>query len=504
MRISILASLGLSLLACRGGGGNNGDDQPGVDAPVGGSVKIQDVQNDAMPKGTAVELHGVVVTAIDAFGARTGDIWVEEVGGGPFSGVKMFGVALDQLAALTPGDLVDVTNAEKDEFALTADTSGRTTTELKGAGGGMISVVKTGAGAVPTPDVVDALAIAALDDAGKDAEWEKWEGVLITVANVTQTGAVKSFGSATPTPEDSFKFEVNGKLVVESLMTGFPTSAAPEFCYASLTGIGDYFFDHLLIPRVAEDIGAMGSTCPTETDHAACSDGLDNDFDGFMDCADISCQNSDPACTTTTTIAEIQSGAVVGQVILNDVFVSARSKNNKNFWITQSLTAAPNEGIFVFGTAATLDAGIVAGAKVNVTGQVTENNDSTPGGTLTEIKTPTVTVIAPPATPIIPVAAQQASSLVVDATGEPFESVLVTLTNVKLTVLGDPTPMTGNFGVGELQQGTTKFLTDDDISLLADPVGTCYATVTGIWTFQVFEDKFGLLPISKTVGGTCP
>ncbi|MBS1124829.1 MAG: hypothetical protein H6Q90_7057, partial [Deltaproteobacteria bacterium] len=116
MRISILASLGLSLLACRGSGGS-GDDQPGVDAPVGGSVTIQAVQNDTMPKGTAVELHGVVVTAIDAFGARTGDMWVEEVGGGAFSGVKMFGVPLDQLAALTVGDLVDVTNAEKDEFA---------------------------------------------------------------------------------------------------------------------------------------------------------------------------------------------------------------------------------------------------------------------------------------------------------------------------------------------------------------------------------------------------
>ncbi len=503
MRISILASLGLSLLACRGGGGGNGDDVVGDDAPPGGSVTIQQVQNDSMPKGTAVELHGVVVTAIDAFGARTGDIWVEEVGGGEFSGVKMFGVPLDQLAALVPGDIVDVTNAEKDEFALMADPTDRTTTELKGAAGGTISVVKTGAGSVPTPNVVDALAIAALDDAGKDIEWEKWEGVLITVSNVTQTGAVKGFGSAMPFPEDAFKFEVNGKLSIESLMTAFPTSAAPEFCYASLTGIGDYFFDHLLIPRNATDIGAMGATCPTEVGHASCSDGMDNDFDGFMDCADFSCQTSDPACTTVATIADIQTGTTTGVVALNDVFVTAISFNQKNLWVSSSLTAAANEGILVFRgngtTTPVLDANIVVGAKVNIGGVVQENNNDATGDTLTEIggSGTTVTFVAAPTTPPIPVLGQQASALVA---AEPFESVLVTLTNVKVTMNGDAA-----FHVGQLTQNGTTFLSDDDIFRLLDAeLNKCYASITGIWTYQVFNNAFGFLPIAVGTGtGTC-
>src|SRR5687767_6157102 len=139
----VAALLGLSLIACRGGGGGGGDDdddQPDA-PPVGGDVTIQQIQDDAMPEGTAVELDGVVVTAIDTFGARTGDIWVQEPGGGEFSGIKVFGAPLDVVATLAIGDIVDISNAEKDEFALTTDMTGRTVTEIKGAAGGMMSVV---------------------------------------------------------------------------------------------------------------------------------------------------------------------------------------------------------------------------------------------------------------------------------------------------------------------------------------------------------------------------
>jgi hypothetical protein len=92
MRLIKLALLStLALTACRGGGDDSGDDTPMPDAPPGGSVKVKDVQNTAMPKGTAVELRGVVVTAIDQYGDRTGDFFVQDVEGGAFSGVKVFG-----------------------------------------------------------------------------------------------------------------------------------------------------------------------------------------------------------------------------------------------------------------------------------------------------------------------------------------------------------------------------------------------------------------------------
>jgi hypothetical protein len=118
------------------------------------SAVIQQIQNDAMAAGTAVEVKGVVITAIDTYGNRTGDIWVQEPGGGEFSGVKVFGAPLDAIATLAVGDLVDITGGVKDEFALTSDTSMRKVTEIKPAEGGMLTVTKVGTGTVPTPAAV--------------------------------------------------------------------------------------------------------------------------------------------------------------------------------------------------------------------------------------------------------------------------------------------------------------------------------------------------------------
>ena len=138
MRISTLAllglGLGLSVAACRGGDGDDTNVDPDAPPPMdmgpNPDVRIQEIQSPNMPKGTAVSVKGVVVTAIDSFGGRTGDFFVQEPGGGEFSGVKVFGAPLDQVAMLAPGDLIDITGAEKDEFALSSDMSGRKVTEL--------------------------------------------------------------------------------------------------------------------------------------------------------------------------------------------------------------------------------------------------------------------------------------------------------------------------------------------------------------------------------------
>src|SRR5262245_58681591 len=106
------ALLGLSLIAaCRsdGGGTNNPVPDGSIDMP--NAIHIQDVQSDTMPVNTPVDLHGVIVTAVDTFGTRTDALWVEEPGGGPFSGVQVFGAAVTQVGNLVPGDIVDITGA---------------------------------------------------------------------------------------------------------------------------------------------------------------------------------------------------------------------------------------------------------------------------------------------------------------------------------------------------------------------------------------------------------
>ena len=510
MRITTLAllGLGLSLVACRGSGGGGGDDvaddqpPPPIDSPTVNIVKIQDIQSDTMPKGTGVSIRGAVITVIDLFGKRVGDFWIEDPAGGPYSGLHVYNAPPDQVALLAAGDIVDIDSAEKDEFALTSDSTGRTVTELKPVTGGKMMITKTGTGTVPAPAVVDALAIGQLDtQAVRDAAWERWEGVLITVNNITAFGAPAQVPSSDPDVTNK-TVGVTGDLVLQSAIGDFPAGIAADGCIASATGVLDYFFNYLLYPRAAADITTGGTACPVkENTPELCADNLDNDGNTFKNCYDLNCIAPLDTCRPLTAISAIQAAMPDPPgVELRDVYVMGLSFNKRDIWVSTSPTAAPNEGIYIRGVTGTaVDASVVPGAKVSVIGRALEFNNDANGGTLTQINKISVTTGTTPV-PTVPVADQTAASLVQAATGEPYESVLVTLTNVKVTVAGTQ----ANFFVGELEQNGTKFLSDDDILRLTDPVGTCYATITGIWTYQVFDNKYGLLPISKTTGGVCP
>ncbi|MDQ3365317.1 MAG: hypothetical protein M3680_07815 [Myxococcota bacterium] len=467
-QLVLSTSLVLSLVACRGGG----DDAPGDDTvtpdapPVGGTVTIMEVQNDAMAPGTQVTVKGVVVTAIDAYGARTGDFFVQDPAGGPFSGIKVFGAPLEVIATLAPGDLVDISNAEKDEFTISTVPGARTVTELKPVEGATMTVVKKGTSAVPTPIEVDAKAIGAMERPAREAEWEKYEGVLIKVTGARQLRDTETFGT-NPGP-DSNEFRITGIARVQSVLADLPPGGVGE-CYASITGVGDFFFDDLVLPRSAADLVSGGTDC-------------------------------NPMATT---IAQLQTGTPVELVSLTNVFVVAVSSNKKNLWISSSLTAAPNDGVYVFrgnqASTTEIESNVVVGAMVNVAGVGVEFNNDQTGETVTQLTGPKITVTAAPTTGPVPVAGQTAASLTMAVTGEPYESVLVTLTNVKVTTLGN------NFGVGSLTQypGATVFKSDDDIHKLS-VLDACYASITGVWSYSPFENSYIFLPLSAGMTpGSC-
>lgn len=471
MRFTSFVALGLvplALVACRGGGGP-GDDDDNPDAPVGGSVTIQQVQDPAMPEGTVVELDGVIVTAIDGFGARTGDIYVQEPGGGEFSGIKVFGAPLDIVATLQVGDIVTISNAQKDEFALTADTSGRTTTELTPAGGGVMSIVKTGTGQVPSPVTVDALAIEALaTDAERDVEWEKWEGVLITATKVRQLGAVMPFSGGA---EDQQKFDATAGLVVESVLANIGTNAAGT-CYQGITGIGDYFFDYLLLPRSSADLATGGTEC---------------------------------AAQQVTSVNAIQMGTVTGAVELQNVIITARDDipNSKGIWVADAGQGAQFNGIFVF-TGSNLDATFVVGATVDILGSTTEFDVGNPkvGDTVTEITGATITVDTGAT---VPAPLATTAGIAGDITaGEPMEGVLVSVSTVKVT--------NAALGQGKVQftdnNGAT-IVTDDDLFMTGTfPVltnGDC-RNLVGVMHVQLTDNLRTLLARTAadiTVGVGC-
>src|SRR4051812_7854164 len=162
MRKFSLLVLALSLAACRGNGGD--DVAPPDGAGSNAQTTIYDVQNAAMTAGTKVSLKGVIVTAIDNYGGKKGDFWVQEADGGEYSGVHVYGAPVDQVGALALGDIVDISGAQKAEFALSTDTSGDTLTELEPVDGGTMQVTKTGSGPQVQPKVIDALAIGQLTD----------------------------------------------------------------------------------------------------------------------------------------------------------------------------------------------------------------------------------------------------------------------------------------------------------------------------------------------------
>jgi len=108
-----------------------------------------------------------------------------------------------------------------------------------------------------------------------DAGWGKWDGVFIKLENVTVTDDQKGVGSAC-NDMTLHKFEVTGGAVVESALAAFPemdVMAAGAVdrgeCVASVTGVLDYFFDYLLLPRSTSELVLTGGNCPTENTMAA-------------------------------------------------------------------------------------------------------------------------------------------------------------------------------------------------------------------------------------------
>lgn len=472
---------------------NDVDAGPGVDGG-GDDVKIQDIQDDNMPVGQAVTVRGVVVVHVDSFGSRTGGIYVQEPEGGERSGVFVF-LSGTQAAGLVAGDLVDLLGGEKDEFALSDDTSGRTLTEISPPQGGTITITKVGTGTVPTPPVLN-----PWDLATSEAEAEKWEGVTVTFENVAVLSAPRMVTQSDPT---ILEMEVTGPFPVQNSLTQLENTIMRDACLASLTGIVDYFFDYKLLPRTAADIASGGTSCPAQEEgDTACGDTMDNDYDGFADCADFSCQDTVAACTTDTTVVAIQDGTIAENtaVGLTDVIVTAIDTDSMgkrtHIWVADAAAAAPHNGVYVYrGSSPTaLDAAIVLGSTVDVSGKVTEFNGLTEITNVTSLVDKGIAPVVP--TPVIVPYATLSNA----ADGEPYEGVLVEVTNVQVV---NPDENFGKFSVGATSD---KLIVDDTIYRHTTGAGQCFASIRGVMDYNGTDVHRSLLPRSAAdvVTEACP
>ena len=464
--------------------GNDTDAAPPPDCSNG--TPIQDVQNVSMPPDTPVALCDVVVTAIDRYGQFQNTIFVQEPEGGEFSGIMIYFNDAPLPQGIEVGDLVNVTNVVKTEFALISDTSGRTMTELVAGPGQAIAIEDLGVGTVPAPAIVDPIVLAADDN-----EAEKWESVLIQFNDVALVSTVARM-------EDSAHANVTGPFEVQGNFTEEVSLFQLDTCYQSMVGVLDYFSGFQLLPRSASDLVAGGTNCPPpETGDVLCNDGMDNDHNGFMDCLDFDCQASVPACVPTTSVVMIQDGTIAENtmVTLETAIVTGLSRDREHFWVMDNAPAGEYNGIYVYngGDATPQPPEVGIGTVMQVQGRVTEYQ------TYTELTNTSLTPTGATVTPVA-ITGVTTGTLGVDATNEPYEGTLVELNNVRVTMIE-----IDNFGSFLVDDGSGELRVGDwSYDYPSPAVDDCYASLTGI--MHRFSTGVSFSPRSAedmVLGGTC-
>jgi hypothetical protein len=512
----ITVAMAVSVGACRSSSGNGGRPDAGDGGDGGnGDATIYQVQDGTFAEGDKLALRGVVVVAKDTYGNSTGNIWVAEPDPHPTYGRAYSGVqvraSVEAASDVAVGDLVDIADAQVQEFWFDCDIDTpapgvdcadtlNTVTQVEGAA---LTITTVGAGVIPAAEVVSAPAIAA-----DLSEGEKWESVLVRLEDVATLGPPFALSGS----DTSFRgVDVTGPISVVSSMTPLPEDLAGGECFASVTGIVAFFRRtspdtafpgaFQLIPREAADYGGEGSGCPAqETTAEACVDGEDNDFNGYIDCADFSCQTASPGlCEVSTTVVAVQDGTLARgtSVDLKGVVVTALGPGGR-LWIQDAGSTADFNGVLVYrgSSPPTLDPAITVGSLVNVTGRTDEFRDETdiavtPG-------TADVELVANTGSPAVRADVPAATLGDAGDAGEPYEGMLVEIRDIAVVTSG-----TGTFTVGvagmELTVGNFVFP-----GLEATGVATCYARIRGVMSgFGGARKLYPRTAADIALGGNC-
>ncbi len=228
-RILLLAAsiAGLTLLGCtpdtssvKGGGG----DDTGTDGGDGGGgetqyVSIAQIQDGTAPDGSLVVLEDVVVTSPYT---QAGDgFFLQDQGGGPWSGIYVFMQGGTDGLFLSVGDRVTVTGTVTEYYDWTELTVASTT-----------AIEVTGEAEVTVSTL----------DPSQVSDWEQWESCLVEIGPVT-IDEVNQYGQA----------DVGGGLLLDDLLTSFSVTTGGSF--DNIIGqVGYSFEEWTLNPRTADDL----------------------------------------------------------------------------------------------------------------------------------------------------------------------------------------------------------------------------------------------------------
>ncbi|MBP6628069.1 MAG: amidohydrolase family protein [Kofleriaceae bacterium] len=207
--------------------------QPNPDqvcAPAATSIVA--IQNGTVAEGAAVTVMGVVVTGVEATGFTAQDPTVTS---GMYAGIFVF---TGSAPTVQLGDVVTVAGTVTEYFLMT---------ELTGA-----TVLARTAGPPLAPIAVTVAAAAT----------EPYEGVLVTLTDVTQVDSPHVCSADNPACADANLWEVNNTIVVWDRFYGdgaaswtAETAAAAADMSPTVTGVMWFRFDRRrLVPRGAADI----------------------------------------------------------------------------------------------------------------------------------------------------------------------------------------------------------------------------------------------------------
>lgn len=195
-------------------------------------VTIVEIQDGTVPAGAAVTVEGAVVTAIDASGFMAQDPTVTS---GQYAGVYVF---MGSAPGVALGDRVAFAGTTEEYFMMTEVT------------GALVLSRTAGAPLAPIP-----LTVA-------QAATEPYEGVLVTLTDVTKVDYPYSCAADNAACMDARLFELNDTIIAwdrfyqdgQASWTSEATAAAADMT-PTVTGAMFYRFDRRrIVPRTAADI----------------------------------------------------------------------------------------------------------------------------------------------------------------------------------------------------------------------------------------------------------
>lgn len=394
-----------------------------------GDVTIQALQQGEVGEGMLVTLAGVIVTS--PVNAEEGLAFVEEPGGGEYSGIAlyMWSEVVDG-TALQPGDVVNITGEYTEFFGLS---------QLVVKDVGDITVV--GTDALPGPDIVTAEQIAR-----DNPEAEPWEGVRVQVVDARIAEANDGFG----------QYLLDGGALVGNAFVDPLPQVQNGGVFSSVTGPLYYSFEEFkLQPTSPADLAGYQSPVPLED----------------------------------TAIFDIQSDLIsVGTIVkLEGVIATSGltwSDTPEATFFVQEPDGGARSGIQVF-VSDTAGLSIAPGDELTIVGTYDEYFE------MSQVEVANASAVMKTGSGTAPepeLIAEPATIATGGAAAEDYESVLVRVENVVVTDVNPDEPDEFNeFAVtGDLRIDDVFFDMDD---WTKPELGASFASITGplIYDFQNFK-----------------